>query len=630
MFSHSLHTELMHEYQGKGLAIAESIADSAVDILLNQDAASIQQRLDEFEHISDVGYIVIKDTHDDVVAHTLTPHIPDEIKAFHDAFLDDIKENPEVSRLHINESNTLYLDVMMPILLGELGVVHVGMDISSIKAVIFWSILKIAGLLVALFMLSLVLIRLFVNKLAKPLSQLTHYAKALTQHDFSKPSDMHDDIKALSKKSSDEIGILAKSFIKLEQSLIDYIQQLKTTLVEKSKIENELAIAKSIQEDMLPSSTQLEALSTNCELSAYMRTMKEVGGDFYDVFKRGNNLFLVMGDVSGKGVSAALFMSAAMTFIRSLANEDDSVSDLLFRVNEELCKQNSNQLFVTLFVAKLDLDSAIMSYCNAGHPSPYLKDKNATVSELAFTGGMALGIDDSVYYEEKQLQLKPQDCLLVFTDGISEAMNASDDLYGESRVESCFKEEAAETANDYRDALIASVDNFVSGAEQNDDISLLVFKWQGKESVTIGPELKVHFINDVSEIEKLHYVVGKYAVANELEDGVAMNLNLVLEELLSNTIFYGYDDHDTHYIYVELRLKGDVLTAVIEDDGIPFNPLEREEVDTSRDIDDVEVGGLGIHFVKKLMDKLSYERKDNKNFLTLEKQINANNKGDTK
>ena len=148
------------------------------------------------------------------------------------------------------------------------------------------------------------------------------------------------------------------------------------------------------------------------------------------------------------------------------------------------------------------------------------------------------------------------------------------------------------------------------------DIAFLLVQWK-PQTIEITNRLSVHFKNDISEINKLHKVVEIFAGANSLTEKIQMNINLVLEELISNIIFYGYEDHEDHLIYVHFMVEDEKLTALIEDDAKAFNPLEAPEVDVDTLLDDKPVGGLGIHFVKTLMDELSYERIDNKNTLKL-------------
>jgi sigma-B regulation protein RsbU (phosphoserine phosphatase) len=621
VFSVSYYTQIMDQYEYRGRALAESIADSAVDILLNQDAASIQSRLSEYSHIEDVAYILVVDTNNEVIAHTFTPYIPEELVRFQTLLRAQKHEGIVFNKVKVKETGERYIDVMAPVLNGELAYVHVGMATTSILHSIERIIALVMVLLALLFVCSIFVIRIFVKQLSSPLQVLTHYSEELAKHHFNHKSSLSSDVETISQKSNDEIGQLAKTFLQLEDSLISYIADLEKTLGEKSKLENELSIAKKIQEDMLLSPNQLQALNPNVSLVAYMKTMKEVGGDFYDAFIKNDHLYVVMGDVSGKGVSAALFMSASMTVIRSLANHYLYPSELLFQVNQELCAQNANNLFVTLFIAAIDLESGLMTYCNAGHPAPFIKHANYDISELPYTGGMALGIEASFYYEEQRFQLKQNDIVLLYTDGITEAMNENEELYSEQRLSDLFKNNHEQSLENYKDILVESVFAFANSSEQADDITLLLLEWHLKETIEIGAELKVHFLNEISEIEKLQYVVEKYSQANDLPEELTMQLNLVLEELLSNTIFYGYQDHEKHYIYVHFILKSDRLTLVLEDDGIAFNPLERSKVDTTKSIEDVEVGGLGIHFVKNLMDHIEYKRDDNKNFLTLEKII---------
>lgn len=616
----SLEEHLLNEYRSKGKSVAESISDSSVNLILNSDPATIQSILNQYLEITGVVYILVRDTHLNILAHTFVPGVPKELDQIERKHLKQGRlDEGEVYHLNLHEYGQV-IEVISPLVLGKIGYVHVGMSLAPIHNTIKTTVIKTLLLIFALFLLSVVLLYLFILQISKPIKLLTAYAQTLSNHDFKSASPMQNEIKNLTVKSKDEIGNLAYSFVKLEDQLIQYIKDLETTTLAKKKIEGEIKVAADIQLNMLPKKSSLPA-TIPVDIEGTLIPAKEVGGDFYDYFVKDNYLCFAVGDVSGKGVPAALFMSATLTMLESASLKLDNVSDILTNINNLLESRNDHCLFVTLLFGILDMNTGLLTYCNAGHPPALIMKQSGEFLKLPTTNGMAVGIEQGFYYQNKTIQLDQSDTLLLFTDGITEAENTRQNLYGDERIDAIFKRvsqsKSCEMINQF---IIDDVKNFTKGASQSDDITLLSLRWKGN-NVTLKDKVKVHFENDLQELLKLQRVVEMFSEENKLSTKVTMNTNLILEELLTNTISYGYEDHDTHLIYVMFSIEQNELLIEIEDDAMPFNPLEREDVDTSKSLDDTAVGGLGIHFVKSLVSDIAYERRNDKNVLTLKMEL---------
>jgi phosphoserine phosphatase RsbU/P len=238
-------------------------------------------------------------------------------------------------------------------------------------------------------------------------------------------------------------------------------------------IQHDLNISREIQQAILPKRFPPFPEEPNFDIYASMVAAKEVGGDFYDFFLIDKNrLGFVIGDVSGKGISAALFMAVSRTLIRATGLKGDSVSECMGYVNNLLCKESVSSMFVTVFYGILNTQTGEVDYVNAGHNPPYLLSKNG-ISKVEMTDGLALGVLDDFSFESKKLQLKKGDQLLLYTDGVVEAIDLEENAYGEEKFENFLQENLKHPVETIIKKSFADVNDFVNGAPQSDDITLL-------------------------------------------------------------------------------------------------------------------------------------------------------------
>lgn len=244
-------------------------------------------------------------------------------------------------------------------------------------------------------------------------------------------------------------------------------------------IQNDLSISREIQQAILPKKFPPFPNEPNFDIYASMVAAKEVGGDFYDFFLIDKNrLGFVIGDVSGKGISAALFMAVSRTLIRATGLKGDSVGECMAYVNNLLCKESVSSMFVTVFYGILNTQTGEVDYVNAGHNPPYLLSANE-ISKVEMTDGLALGVLDDFKFQSKKLQLKKGDQLLLFTDGVIEAFNLEEKAYGEEKFENFLKENLSNPVETIIKKSFADVNEFVDGAPQSDDITLLGLAFKG-------------------------------------------------------------------------------------------------------------------------------------------------------
>jgi sigma-B regulation protein RsbU (phosphoserine phosphatase) len=495
------------------------------------------------------------------------------------------------------------------------------MDQSFIRAEIWSTVAKQQGLMFAIFILSIVLAYILVNRISRPLNQLADYNLSLASQDFAPAAEIPPEIVALPQKSKDEIGKLAESFIHMKRTLQRYLNDLKETTATKERIESELKIAHEIQMSMVPKTFPPFPDRREFDIYATLVPAREVGGDFYDFFFIDDQrLCFAIGDVSGKGVPASLFMALTKTMFRATGGRQNATPEIILsRLNGEICRDNESCMFVTVFCCVLDIRTGVVEYSNGGHNLPYVLS-NGAVMALPKTAGMALGVTEAVNFDSGQLLLKPGDQLVLYTDGVTEAMDKDNQLFSENRLETILHSVNGLNSKAVIEKVVKEVQRFSTGVAQSDDITLLVLGYMGPNGFnqrTISVLLK----NDLSELQRLNQIVAEFAEHHGLASELVLRLILVLEEIITNVISYGYDDGLEHEISVRLSWKNPTIKVEVEDDGRPFNPLEAPPPDTGKPLTEMQVGGLGIHLVRAKMDELEYRRENDRNLLILKTKI---------
>lgn len=263
-------------------------------------------------------------------------------------------------------------------------------------------------------------------------------------------------------------------------------EKLTAVAVEKERVSTELGIATDIQASMLPRIFPPFPEREEIDLFASMKPAKEVGGDFYDFFMASGRLWCVMADVSGKGVPAALFMVIGKTLIKTAAQSGLAPCEVLGSVNTILCEGNDANLFITVFIGALDLSTGEFTCANAGHNAPLLAENGSwTMRRMRTPPNLPLALYDDISYDEESFVLEPGDKLFLYTDGITEAFNGSDEMYGDHRLLEAAGRIEGTAARGFAEGLKKDLDAFVGGAEQSDDITMLALFYKGKNSSTI-------------------------------------------------------------------------------------------------------------------------------------------------
>ena len=311
------------------------------------------------------------------------------------------------------------------------------------------------------------------KRIVKPLNTITNDIASLNEQ---KPVfEMKD-----TYRTGDEIEVLAESFASLSRKTMDYVEQVRQVTAEKERISTELHMAKQIQEGMLPSIFPAFPDRPEFDLFASMDAAKEVGGDFYDFFLiDDNHLALVMADVSGKGVPGALFMMASKIILQSSAMQGGTPEEILTRMNKAICSNNPMEMFVTVWFGILEISSGKLAAANAGHENPVIKRADGTFDVYKDKHGFVIGGMDGIQYKGYNLELHPGDKLFLYTDGVPEATNGDQRLFGMERMLMALNMYLNDKPDEILKGMHKEVDKFVGSAEQFDDLTMLCLEYKG-------------------------------------------------------------------------------------------------------------------------------------------------------
>jgi phosphoserine phosphatase RsbU/P len=355
------------------------------------------------------------------------------------------------------------------------------------------------------------------------------------------------------------------------------------------------------------------------DIFATLVPAKEVGGDLYDFFfLDDDHLCFAVGDVSGKGVPASLFMAVTKTLFRATASNGGTPGEILARLNTEICRDNDSCMFVTLFCGILNIRTGQVDYSNGGHNLPYYLHRDG-VNPLENLGGIVLGLVEQTLYASGRMVLGPGEALLLYTDGITEAMDSRERLYSDQRLAEFLASNRGSSPRQITADLVSDVRHFAGAMLQSDDITVLALHYFGTtKKMTEHVEIKLS--NKLSELDRFSQTLLEFGQRHGLASKIIHDLNLALEEILTNIISYGYTDERDHEITVRLSAQLGEVCVEIEDDGQPFNPLEAPEPDITKPLEERKIGGLGIYLVRKVMDGVEYKRQRERNLLTIKKK----------
>ncbi len=465
-------------------------------------------------------------------------------------------------------------------------------------------------LLIGLVIVALVC-RSFIRRVTKPLTRFADSADEIAK------GNIETELPQI--KSKDEMLRLHNSFKTMQLSLVKQMEQIKAVNEEKGRLEGELHIARNIQMAMLPKTFPAFPDRNDIDIFAQVTPAKEVGGDLYDYHIRDEKLFFCVGDVSGKGIPASLVMVVTRALFRTASAHESNPGRILAGINNLMVEDNDSNMFVTLFIGVIDLPTGRMRYSNAGHDSPILIS-DLGVHMLECDPNLPCGIMADFKFTTQETVIQPMTTIFLYTDGLTEAENVDHDLFQDDRILLVAKQVDRKPMT-----LIEQMDQavhlFVGEAEQSDDLTMLAIQYTKQQEKDIHLQRSITLSNDVEEIPQLSAFTNEICELLDLDVNTTMSICLAVEEVVVNVMDYAYPDGTKGDVQIEAVVNSKYLKFIITDQGIPFDPTAQTEIDTTLSAEERQIGGLGIHLVRNIMDSINYERVADKNVLTIKKKI---------
>ena len=482
------------------------------------------------------------------------------------------------------------------------------LDMSEVRAYLNSFLVNMFIISFAIIGITILAYIVFVRKIViNPVGRLTDFTQEITRtNDFEN--------QRIKIKTGDEIESLSHAFNFMLSELENYIDNLSKVTAEKERIGAELDVARHIQASMLPSIFPPFPNRDEFDIYASMTPAKEVGGDFYDFFLvDDNHLAMVIADVSGKGVPAAMFMMISKTLLKSAAQSGLSPKAILEKVNNQLCENNDAEMFVTVWIGILEISTGKLVCANAGHEYPAIMRRGGSFELYKDKHGFVLAGMEGSKYREYELVLSAGDRLFVYTDGVAEATDSNNNLYGTDRMIDALNKAKDLSSRELLESLHKDIDSFVGLADQFDDITMLSIQIKQVNSSFEEISLKPCLDNLDQVTDFIDNHLSERGVSNKL----IFKVNMAIDEIYSNIARYS----GATEARVGCNVSENKVSLRFVDNGSPYDPTVKEDPDTTLSAEEREIGGLGIYMVKKIMDEISYEYKDGRNILILEKNI---------
>ena len=429
--------------------------------------------------------------------------------------------------------------------------------------------------------------------------KLTKASEAIT-HNLSKQEEF--EIVDPKVNTHDEMKVLADSFLAMERQLVDYISILKKEAVEKERSNAELAIASKIQLESLP---KLSFQDSIVSLEASIVPAKEVGGDFYDYFYVGEQFVILISDVSGKGVPAALFMMRSRELIKAKLSSGMKIEQAVKEANEALAKNNQENLFVTSFVGMIDFEKEEIVYVNAGHEKPYILSDGEIIKLDGNSNFVLGGVSDFEFAAETH-PFHQGDRLFLFTDGLNESINDKEEEFGYERLEESLKETKDLPLRNALEKIRGDLASFVGEQEAFDDVTMLLVKRN---------DAKLHLEYRKKDYSIIEEAVDSFQQAYPLlPEEVKSKVGIVLDELLNNLV--SYEKREDLEIDLDFEL-GKSLSLIITANGDDYDLLKEHKEKYATDYKDLKEGGFGVSLVKSLTKEVHYSYQDGHSIVSM-------------
>jgi len=429
----------------------------------------------------------------------------------------------------------------------------------------------------------------------KPINKLTDIAQKISNGEEVK----------IKIEKPEEFAQLASTFDKMTGDI-------KSITKEREKINSELSIAKSIQASSLPNIFPPFPEKSEFDIYASMEPAKEVGGDFYDFyFIDDDNIMFLIADVSGKGVPAALFMMTVKTLINNLSQIGYTPKELIKTVNKKISETNKEGLFVTMLAGIVNIQNGKLTLVNCGHNPPLIKRNNGDYEYLNLNSNIVLGAFENAEFETYETELKYGDTIFTYTDGVTEAINDNNEMYGENRLLDCLNNAKDKDIKSISDYIKSDIKDYANLTPQFDDITMLIFKYMKSDNIKT-------FKSDAAKENYKSFYTWLHDTCTEwnLSEDLTNKLDMCAEEIYANISFYAYGESNG-IIESEISNNNKEIIFKFTDEGTPYNPLEKPDPDINLPPEQRPIGGLGIFMVKEMADKVTYQHLNNKNILTL-------------
>ncbi len=412
-------------------------------------------------------------------------------------------------------------------------------------------------------------------------------------------------------RSNREFSMLSDDINSTVHTLKQYIE------AEASRIDEELALAHSIQTSSLPCIFPPYPNHQEFAIYAHMSPAREVGGDFYDFyFIDKNTLAFLIADVSGKGIPAALFMMTARTTLKDIALQGKPIEEVFDIANRQLYETNPSKMFVTVWMGLLDVNTGTLQYVNAGHNPPLLFHNGSYEYLKGRTGFVLAGLKQT-HYQSRTIQLAYGDGLLLYTDGVTEAKNKDEQFYGETRLQALCNGIGTADVQNICDTVRNDVNCVAADCEQADDMTVLSVCYHGSAAPFT---VKRNFTDTPDKTKEVIGFVTETLTSQQCSDIMINRFQICTDEVFSNIVKYAYPEK-TGEVIVELELYAEKTVMRFTDYGIPFDPVSFVNAELILSPKKRKPGGLGIFLVKKLMDNVEYfyQNAENHLILTLDK-----------
>jgi sigma-B regulation protein RsbU (phosphoserine phosphatase) len=470
--------------------------------------------------------------------------------------------------------------------------------------------------LFSIVLISFILFFLFflIRRIVTPLNTLAKVFEEMTKSKFNLSSKNKTTLKKLSSYS-DEVSTLINSFLKFERLYKQFRSQLRRSTRQREKLENSLAIAAGIQLSLLPNVPGMLS-HPNIDLYALLESAEKVGGDWYDFFFLDDtSLFFVLGDVSDKGISAALFMAIVKTHLSSIVEFEKNPAKIVALLNKKLRANNPHHMFVTLFLGILNIETGELHYINAGHCTPILLQKNQAPFFLAESYQPIVGVLNELHYHSRKLVLNQHDILFVYSDGVLEATNKSNDMFLDKRLLNYLTQTRPQKVRTLIRSVYTEIKHFSKRKTPRDDISMLAISLKQKIDLTrkkfwLTLPASIDSVDKFISFTQQH--LEKYRISGKRKN----EITLTLEELLVNIVENAYAHGSSDLISVSFEyISGRKIQIQLTDYGKPFDPvlyIQKQKVSKK-----IAKRGYGLQFAHTFCDEMSYKRIQHKNILTL-------------